>query len=117
MKNKGYTFIELIISFALISIIALITLTLFSSTYLNIVHFGNLSKAVSDNQLTLERLLSDKTYASSEDEQTVTRTDDADLQFTYTIIVSGSPVTGDIRVPGSYFQVNKDRSELETFVR
>lgn len=111
MDKKGFTFIEIIISFALLSIISVITLTLFSSTYLNVIYFGDMSEDVVAGQDVVESILLKNVYEASEDGPVPENPDGESLSMQFE---SEGNVRGGIT--GKYYKVIEGRSDLEIFV-
>ncbi|MTI70166.1 MAG: prepilin-type N-terminal cleavage/methylation domain-containing protein [Firmicutes bacterium] len=59
-NNKGITLIEIIVSIAIIGIISLTFLSIFSDGFINIIASGKKSKAVAKTRLVMNDMLSDK---------------------------------------------------------
>ena len=113
MDNKGFTLIEVIISVAILGIITLMTLSLFSTTFLNIVRFGDLTEVVVENQETIEHFLSDETYVAPVPGQTVNAPPNSEMRFTLTIGGTGTSV---ITTTGNYYEVEKEDIILRMYV-
>lgn len=113
MDNKGFTLIEVIISVAILGIITLMTLSLFSTTFLNIVRFGDVTEVVVENQETIEHLLSDETYVTPVPGQTVNAPANSEMMFTPTIGGIGASV---ITTTGNYYEVEKEDITLRMYV-
>ena len=113
MDKKGFTLIEVIIAVALLGIITIITLSLFSTTFLNIVRFGDLTEVVVENQATIENLIGNKSYGGSVPDQSVNVYTNSAMQFTP--IINGVSQT-DVTVNGGfYLEVEKEDTIIRTF--
>lgn len=104
MKRKGFTLIELIISLAIIGLIAVSMLPILSTGLRNIVLAGNRTEAVS---LAHDNIYNDSTLVNFNISVNLPTIDEDDEE---TISVEGNIVTGNANIIGS------NNSQVELFI-
>lgn len=109
MKKKGFTLIELIISIALLAIVAVTFSNMFLTGIKGIFNAGNKSKANYISQQALENKISGKTV-SIDNVSITSSNENMEIDFDGTIInVNGSVETVN-------YDNGKQKTELVTFV-